>query len=399
MSKRTIWIAVVAVACTGISPAFLAAQGNGPGTELPRFVASSVYQAEGAVYAMDAGEFDLSHAGVEVACLTQSGSVVQLSPNYLVWEAAVRAEGTYPIVEMTMRPTIDIGDVRSDMPGGEIVVFSRPPSIVRVVFHDPNAGWSEEVVDDKSDFTGDGWGARAGDYDPYRPGDEILFIYEAIFDFSIGTLFREANGAWEEEVIYGDPAAEVGMDSAVGDFDWEHSGPEIVIGTEMGPTYAIAGNEGGWAKRMIWDDEENAAWVIEVADLDWRSPGDEIVYGTRYSNRIMMSKHTAGGDHEVEVLFTGNAPENPSNMWDIAVGDVLVRSPGLEILGVDQTGSVYLVRRVGDVWSGQVIWQDAHPLYAVAVGDFLPQRPGDEILVTGESGIVTLLTSVGAGPR
>jgi hypothetical protein len=384
----------------GISPA-LAAQGNGPGTEFPRFIASSVYGMEGPVYALDAGEFDLSHVGIEVACLTQSASVVQLSPNYLVWEAAMRAEGIYPILDMTMRPTIDIGDVRSDMPGGEIVVFSRAPSIVRVVFNDPNAGWSEEVVDDKTDFLGDGWGARAGDFDPHRPGDEIFYIFEAIFDFSIGTLFREVNGAWEEEIIYGDPAAEVGMDSAVGDFDWEHSGPEIVIGTEMGPTYAIACNEGAWAKQTIWDDEENAAWVIEVADLDWRSPGDEIVYGTRYNNRILLSRHTAGGPHEVEVLFTGNVPQPSAlaNMWDIAVGDIVVRSPGLEVLGVDHTGSVYLVRRVGDTWSGQVIWQDSHPLYAVTVGDLLPQWPGDEILVAGESGIVTLLTPVGGGPR
>ncbi len=79
-------------------------------------------------------------------------------------------------------------------------------------------------------------------------------------------------------------------------------------------------------------------------------------------------------------------------MWDIAVGDVLPVEPGLEILGVDETGSVYLVRRIEDTWQGQVIWQDPNSLYAVIAGDFLPARSGDEILVAGESGTITLLT-------
>ena len=185
------------------------------------------------------------------------------------------------------------------------------------------------------------------------------------------------------------------MDSAVGDFNWEKSGPEIVIVTEMGPTYELIepsnSDAAEWTKATIWDDEENAGWVSQVADIDWWSPGDEIVYGTRYSNKILLSRHTGSGHHEVETLFTGNATEEPLNIWDIAIGDVLPQSPGLEILGVDHTGSVYLVRRDGEAWQGQVIWQDAGPLYAVEACDVLPQRSGDEILVAGEKGIVTLL--------
>jgi hypothetical protein len=80
-------------------------------------------------------------------------------------------------------------------------------------------------------------------------------------------------------------------------------------------------------------------------------------------------------------------------MYDIAVGDVLPATPGNEILGVDSTGSVYLVRRLApNIWQGEVIWQDmAGPLHAVIAGDFLPDRPGVEILVAGQSGTATLL--------
>ncbi|MHC4435200.1 MAG: hypothetical protein ACYTBS_25480, partial [Planctomycetota bacterium] len=215
---------------------------------------------------------------------------------------------------------------------------------------------------------------------------------------STGMVFRETAGIWEQEYIYGaDELGEVGMDSAAGDFNWDHAGPEMVIVKEMGPTYELVAdqdpNQDDWPRRTVWDEHNDAGWVAKVADVDPWSPGNEIVYGTRYSNRIMMSRHNGDEPHEPQVLFTGNAGlvAASGNMWDIAVGDVLLRSPGLEILGVDETGSVYLVQRVGETWEGQVIWQDSQPLYAVTVGDFLPQRSGDEILVAGKSGAVTIL--------
>jgi len=374
----------------------------GPGEgRTSEFVASRVYQSTGPVYALAGGEFDLAHDGMEIACLTSDGlmsTMLQLSPNFLTWEVSLRYEGRTPINDMKARPMIGIGDVHSGYPGNEVVMFTRHPSVVTVVFNDPNNGWSHDVVVDNIGWIGDGWGARAGDYDPYRPGDEILFIYESPMDFSTAAIFREIAGVWESEYIYGvDEIGEVGMDSAAGDFDWDHTGPEIVIVTEMGPTYELTAdqdpNKDDWPRRTIWDDEHNAGWVTKVADVDPWSPGDEIIYGTRYSNRIMMSRHNGDEPHEPQVLFTGNAGlvAASSNMWDIAVGDVLLRSPGLEILGVDETGSVYLVQRIGETWQGEVIWQDSEPLYAVTVGDFLPQRSGDEILVAGESGTITIL--------
>ena len=56
----------------------------------PGFIASRVYQSAGPVYAIAGGEFDLAHNGIEIACLTADGSVLQLSPNFFVWEASVR---------------------------------------------------------------------------------------------------------------------------------------------------------------------------------------------------------------------------------------------------------------------------------------------------------------------
>ena len=83
----------------------------------------------------------------------------------------------------------------------------------------------------------------------------------------------------------------------------------------------------------------------------------------------------------------------------ITVGEVLPSSTSLEIVGVDETGSIYLVRQEAGVWEGQSIGGDADdPLHAVLAGDFVPALTGEEILVAGESGTITLLTRVQAIP-
>jgi hypothetical protein len=365
----------------------------------PNFVATEIYQETGPVFGLACGDFDPCHGGMEVACLLQYGSVLQLSPNVPSWDVSLRHEGETDGGTMKLHPTISIGDVYSGIPGNEVVTYAGTGlQMVTVVFYEPSAGWSHEVLFDSTGLLGSSWGARVGDYDPRRPGDEILHIREpGALDVSIGTILREVAGVWEEEIIWGDgEMVDVGMDSAAGDFNADHPGPEIFVTTE-GPNYEILPPEGNstgmWPRRIIGGGGDYVGWVAQIVDVDPGHDGNEIVCGTRFSNSIIMIRLHVPGPYQQEVLFTGNATE-PSyqNMLDIAVGDILPKDTGLEILGVDFTGSVYLVRRVEDSWQGQVIWQDANSLYAVIAGDFLPARSGDEILVAGETGRITLLT-------
>ncbi|HUW21002.1 MAG TPA: hypothetical protein VMW16_17010 [Sedimentisphaerales bacterium] len=365
----------------------------------PEFVATEIYQATGPVFGLGWGDFDPLHDGMEVACLLQYGLVLQLSPNIPSWPAALRYEGETDAFTMKLRPTIGIGDVHSGYAGNEVVACGGGgSSMVTVVFYDPAVGWSHEVLFDNTGWVGGSWGARVGDYDPRRTGDEILHIYEGASDTSTGRIFREVAGLWEEQVIWGGGEyVEVGMDSAAGDFNPDHPGPEIFVITE-GSRFEILPPEGNstgmWPRRSIgWGGDESVGWVAQIADVDSSYAGNEVVYGTRYSNRIVMLRHDVAGVYQQQVLLTGNATEpGYGEMLDIAVGDILPMNAGLEILGVDYTGSVYLVRRVEDAWQGRVIWQDPNSLYAVIAGDFLPARSGDEILVGGESGTIRLLT-------
>lgn len=354
----------------------------GRAAQPPEFVATQIYDANTPVFGLACGEFDSSHDGIEIACLLQKGTVLQISPKVPAWQVTPGVLETVSGIAMIARPTLSIGDV-SFIPGNEIVLCAGK---VIVVYPSSNSDWFYDVIFDNTGMVGSSWGARAGDYDPDHNGEEIFHIYEGVFDFSTGTIFRD-NFFWEEEIVYNDI---VGMDSAAGEFNPDHPGPEIVVATEGNCAYEILMPER--TMRMIWADYPNAGWVVKIADVDPNHPGNELVYGTRYNNRIIMSKHNGTNPHQLEVLFTGNAAGDRKEMVDIAIGDVLPREPGLEILGVDYTGSVYLVRRINGHWQGQVIWQDTDALYAVTVGDFLPVRSGDEILVTGQSGILTLLT-------
>jgi hypothetical protein len=361
----------------------------------PEFVATEIHQAGTQVYGLVWGDFDPNNVGMEVACLLQYGSVLQLSPSVPTWQTALRHNGQVNALHMKERPTISIGNVHSGYSGDEVVVCAgHAPSHVTVVFYDPAAGWSNEVLFDSTGLIGASWGARVGDYDPWHPGDEILHIYEGMMDVGFEELYSEVAGTWEKKGIYEyQGMTYVGMDSAAGDFNPDNPGPEIVVVTEMNTTYEIIPSEdtSNSSRRAIWGSHD-AGFVVKIADVDPNHPGNEIIYGTRY-NGILMSQHNGENPHDLEVLFTGNATEYGFTvMLDIAIGDILPQEAGLEILGVDYTGSVYLVRRVDGVWQGQVIWQDSDSLHAVIAGDFLPARSGDEILVAGESGSITLLS-------
>ncbi len=137
----------------------------------------------------------------------------------------------------------------------------------------------------------------------------------------------------------------------------------------------------------------HAGWVVKIGEVDPESPGNEIVYGTRYSDRIMMSRHNGANPLTVGILFTGvNTNEALNNMLDVAIGQVFPAPPAAEILGVDASGSVYVVQQTTNPWHGSVLWRDTNALYAVHTADLLP-TPGDEVVVGGASGAVTLLLS------
>ena len=352
------------------------------------FEVQPLHQAEAPIFLLAVGEIDASHAGPEVLAVDADGVILQLTHGARSWNVAPLNVTVEPGQIMNVRPTINIGDVHPGFPGNEIVIETF--NTVNVLVQSSPGQWQKQIVLDGDEFFGSVWGVRIGDIDPALPGDELFYIIESFFDFSAGWVASLVNGEWESRVVFN---AEVGMDAAIGDTAPGTPGNEIVVGTEMGPVYEITSqpaNTEDWPRTTLWNDFDNAPWTLRIADILPDLPGNEIAYGSRYSDRLLLS-HASGAAHDMEVVFTGVATE-AMTMWDIAVGNVILESTSLEIVGVDQAGMAYLARHDGSRWSGQTIWSDAGALHAAVVADVVPDLPGPEIIVAGQSGSIVLLS-------
>lgn len=353
----------------------------------PEFRNEVVYEFDKAVFGLTIGDLN-EQAVSKVVCQNASGHIFLHTPDE--WNPETISDRDDSIPAMWGRPTLSIGDVDPRYEENEIVALGE--TIVQSIYRKNNQ-WMSEVVFDLEGYVGSLWGARTGDYQPHRPGDEIFLIWEGVFDFSNGYVHSVEDDGWQQVHVYGE---EVGMDSTVGEFDASNPSPEIVIPTEMGYTYQINPAtpelDAMWPIHTIWDDFDNSGWVVKIADVLPEREGNEIIYGTRYTNRISLSYPSRENQHHMEIIFEGMNRNDPRNMWDIAVGDVLDTIDGNEIVGVDDSGRVYLLWRENNSWQSQVIWEEfKQSLYAVIIGEMKADHPGNEILVAGSSGKLTLL--------
>jgi len=368
----------------------------------PAYVATTAHVATDTVFALAAGELGRRAERDTLAVLVNPSDVVLLrGPE---WRARTIHTSDDAIGDPENRPTLSLGDV-----GG-----GRSPELVVSANHQVTVlsparrGWRARVIYDIEGLVANLWGARVGDFDPIRPGNEILVISEQGFDSSIADLMYRESGEWKTSTLF---AGEVGMDSAAGDFDPTIAGPETAIVTEMGVSYRVHAPEqtGGvrdgspWPRASFWSasDEpdvrpDNSGWVVKVADVDPTQPGAELVWGTRYSNRVLVFSADATGAFSYQVaidgVFAGSEPLPGYNMWDVAVADLVPEVPGLEIAAVDGSGSVYLAWYDSGRWQQRTLWRDDAPLYAVTAGELDPGAPGLELAVGGESRAVTVLS-------
>ncbi|MCG8407370.1 MAG: hypothetical protein MI923_19400 [Phycisphaerales bacterium] len=354
---------------------------------------SVVYTFEQTVFGLSTGELDPTHPGPEVAVLLDDGSIAILSPSTGGWQLVHASEPTQTIEYMAFRPTIEIGDVHSSYEGNEVVIEAG--LLVSCFFRNQQGEWKRETVFDGSNGGALRWGVRVGDIDPDHPGDEIYDSWEGFHDVGFGSIYRESAGTWEEEWTYIDGS--VCMDSAIGDVDPDLPGNEIIMVSELGPTFELRrptvsiGNE--WPRVTIWDNEDQAGWVVKIADIEPDRPGNELAFGTRYSNSLAISRRIAPGEHELQVIFAGE--RTARTMWDIAVGDLWTASKELEIVGVDETGNLYAAWKSDGTWRGASLLElKGNPLNAVVMSDFDADRPGREILIGGQSGELILVEPV-----
>lgn len=384
----------------------------------PSFASKVLAEINEPVWAIKKVQTTPGSAQEQIAWLTNPSTIMLYDSN--TKQARVIYEGEQVMMTMTERPTLDAGYLSNT--DAQDIVFSDAKKFI--VLRQQDQQWQSDVLYDLTEFIGVLWGVRVGDLDADHPGDEVLGIIEGVFDTSFANMYSYSGGQWNETMIY---AAEVGMDSAIGEFDPDHDGDEFVIATEMGPTYTLHAPPIGWDPSMnppiegfwgqvhwpiakISDDIDNAGWAVKIGDVDRSVDGNEIVYGNRYNNKISVLSRNPDGSFDFQQVFQGNWVDEltdpfvivqqegndglsgPGNIWDIALGDVLPANPGDEIVGVDDTGSVYLVWNTNGEWFGDTIYQNPEPLFAVEIMDVDPATPGNEIVIGGASKQVIVLS-------
>ncbi|MFN0137530.1 MAG: hypothetical protein ACKVS9_15605 [Phycisphaerae bacterium] len=364
-----------------------------------RFDSRQIAQVESGVFGMCVADLVPETPGPELVTMTGDGRVVVLSQSSGGWVQQTIASGLGSVDDPRFRPTIAVGDFHSGSAGEEIVVsYLLATTVVR---RNAQGTWIGEVIRDAEGRFGFSWGVRTGELDSTHAGEELIQLHEGILDFGSLILTREVGGAWDDQWLsFGAVPGPVMMDARVFDHDATHAGNEIFTVTEMGPAGTIippdaAGGE--WEYRALWNDFENAGWVIAFGDVDLSQPGAELVVGTRYHTRILVANAQSGGPVTPQLVLDAPTSLKLANMLDVAVAPLSPAHAGEQIVGVDYTGRAHLVWHDPPGWRSQLVHSGADPLLAVAIGDFAPSCPTPQVVIAGNSGALWLLTPTPEG--
>jgi hypothetical protein len=196
--------------------------------------ASPIYTGTQAVGAVTVGDFDPLHPGNELACLRADGSILELSLGVNGWTAnTIFSHRSSQVWENpTSRVSLKVGRVLPNISSQQLVL-SRFQQIF-AVYYTPETGWTNQMIADLTTTLGTSWDADVGPCDPTYLGDQVFSLFEPVFDFSSGTVYGAHAGTWNSNSVY---FAEVGMGAAIGDSNPDHPGNEMIVTTEMGPTY------------------------------------------------------------------------------------------------------------------------------------------------------------------
>ncbi|MGA1820719.1 MAG: hypothetical protein ACMUHU_06910 [Thermoplasmatota archaeon] len=144
--------------------------------------------------------------------------------------------------------------------------------------------------------------------------------------------------------------------------------------------------------------ENDLVYRATAADLMADNPGNElatcskngkvvVTHGTRWSwtsTVVHRATHAAGASETAQV-------------YSLDSGDVIPEEEGDELIAVDETYSVKLIKynEEAKAWSTDVLWRDMDWLYEVDIGELVggPEQP--EIVVVGEQKRATMLSRSG----
>ena len=220
-------------------------------------------------------------------------------------------------------------------------------------------------------------GIHMGDFDPDHPGNEIVI---GTFAYNM-TELAYTNGKWVDTLMF--KAGHKVRTVVVGDVDGDGKN-EVTAASKDQNVYITKKVNHVWVTKSVYYDPIDGVARCGIGDFD----GDGIVdIVTNGDSQDMAYIHGLGNSN-----YTGTVIFHDSDKGRGAkIGDVYDGHPGNEIVSTGYSGNVTLHYLVGTTWKHVLLYHDVGRLHDLKLADVDSDHPGIEIITCGYSNKVTVV--------
>jgi hypothetical protein len=196
------------------------------------------------------------------------------------------------------------------------------------------------------------------------------------------TLLEGSGNNWQATRLWTDTHMLHGC--AIGDFDKDHDGNEVVATSFNYTVTEIKLNKATqkWETQHMFTADHKVRTAV-VGDVDASNPGNEVVVASKDNNLTIIKGH--GTQWEAETVFTDVGGEARCSVGDIdGDGDNDIAGGG------DASNLAVVTNKGTQGWDGKVIWTDSDKLRGAWIGDVYDGHSGNEVISAGYSGNVTI---------
>ena len=219
-------------------------------------------------------------------------------------------------------------------------------------------------------------GITTGDFDPDHPGNEVVI---GTFGYNM-TELAWTDGKWVETHMMS--ANHKVRTVVVGDIDNDGQN-EVLAVSKDGNCYMVKKINHVWVTKILYTDTVDG--LARCGFGDYNGDGITDVVASGDSTNLSLVQRT-GNNWSGSVIF-----HDSDMMRGARIGDVYDGHPGNEILGAGYSGNITMLFQVNGTWKQTLLFHDVGRLHDLKIADVDPDHPGNEILTCGYSMRVTIV--------
>jgi len=324
-----------------------------PGT----WTATVVFEAPDKLSGCDIGDLDPRHPGNEIATVCGNGDVYVVHRDGDVWK--------HDIVARTQGEPIQcaIGDADPAREGAELVVVgmatgnedSGGAGAAHLIWWD-GYGWKRKLLFEDTALI---HGVCIGEFDPARPGHEILLVG---FSNRATMLCKEA-GAWISET-----AADLG------------SAGKTAVAYRAGAAVVCNGGT------VVHVRKTGGSWASEV--LDQAKAGQSRI-GT--DGQRLLAARDDGALGLIGRAGRKDIHKEGQKLRGAVLADLDPAAPGIEAATAGYEGTITVLYPKGNAWQAETVFRDNGRFHHLAAGELLAAGTGLELAGCGYSRRLTVV--------